>query len=76
MLDPENLLTVEELCLIAAISRASYYYWLNSKDKRDERESKDRAAFDIILNVYKRRKFKKGSRQIYMILRNTPNKMS
>jgi transposase InsO family protein len=70
------LLTIEELCSIAAISRASYYYWLNSKDNRDARESKDRAAFNIILNVYKHRKFKKGSRQIYMVLRNTPNKMS
>jgi transposase InsO family protein len=70
------LLNIEELCSIAAISRSGYYYWLNSKDKRDERELNDRTAFDIILNVYKHRKFKKGSRQIYMVLRNTPNKMS
>ncbi len=70
------MLTIEELCSIAAISRSGYYYWLNSKDKRKEREIKDRANFDIILNVYKHRKFKKGSRQIYMALRKTSNKMS
>ena len=61
------MLTIEELCPIAAISRSGYYYWLNSKD---------RVNFDIILNVYKHRKFNKGSRQIYMVLRKTSNKMS
>lgn len=70
------MLTIQELCSIAAISRSGYYYWLNSKEKRDEREIKDRKAFNIILNIYKHRRFKKGSRQIYMCLRNTPNKMS
>ena len=35
------MLTIEELWGVAAISRAGYYYWLNSKDKRDERELKE-----------------------------------
>ena len=39
--DKENVLSIEELCKIAGVSRSGYYNWVNSKSKRLEKEMND-----------------------------------
>ena len=64
----DNVLTVTELCSIAGVSRSGYYNWVNSKDKRDEREQKDRHDFELILEAFSHRGYDKGIRGIHMRL--------
>lgn len=63
-----NLQNIKELCSIAGVSRSGYYNWLNSADKRAEKESADRAAFDLVLQAYQFRGYDKGIRGIHMRL--------
>ena len=56
----DNVLTITELCSIARVSRSGYYNWVNSKDKRDEQEPKDRHAFELILEAFSHRGYDKG----------------
>lgn len=63
-----NLQNVKELCAIAGVSRSGYYNWLNSADKRAEKEAADRADFDLILEAYQFRGYDKGIRGIHMRL--------
>lgn len=52
------------------MSRSGYYRWLNTIEKRKLRELQDYADFQLILNAYNYRSFKKGARSIYMRLKN------
>ena len=63
-----NLQNVKELCAIAGVSRSGYYNWINSADKRAEKEAADRADFDLILEAYQFRGYDKGFRGIHMRL--------
>lgn len=63
-----NLQNIKELCNIAGVSRSGYYYWLNSADKRAEKESGDEADFKLILEAYNFRGYDKGIRGIHMRL--------
>lgn len=56
------------MCAIAGVSRSGYYNWLNSSDKRAEREARDREDFHKILEAFKFRGYDKGVRGIYMRL--------
>ena len=47
-----NLQNISELCEIAGVSRSGYYYWLHSSDKRSEKEARDQADFELILQAY------------------------
>ena len=38
LLNPNNLLSVTELCKIACVSRSGFYRWQESKPTREERE--------------------------------------
>jgi transposase InsO family protein len=58
------------LCEIAGVSRSGYYNYLNSENTRIEREKHDLQVRDLILKVFNRRGYKKGSRSIKMILEN------
>ncbi len=60
--------TVKELCGIAGVSRSGYYRWLNAEENRKARDAKDRQDFEIILEAYNHRGYKKGARSIYMRL--------
>ena len=53
------------------VSRSGFYAYEARIKNNDtnSKESKDRENFDLILEVYNRRGFKKGSRTIYMILK-------
>lgn len=64
----DNVLTITELCSIARVSRSGYYNWVNSKDKRDEQERKDRHDFELILEAFFHRGYDKGVRGIHMRL--------
>ena len=64
----DNVLTITELCSIARVSRSGYYNWVNSKDKRDEQERKDRHDFELILEAFSHRGYDKGVRGIRMRL--------
>ena len=64
----DNVQSVKELCTIAGVSRSGYYNWVNSADKRAEREARDRADFELILEAYNFRGYAKGIRGIHMRL--------
>ena len=64
----DNVLTITELCSIARVYRSGYYNWVNSKDKRDEQERKDRHDFELILEAFSHRGYDKGVRGIHMRL--------
>jgi putative transposase len=63
-----NELNISWLCEMAGVSRSGYYNWLHSSDKRSTKEERDKADFELILEVYKYRGFDKGRRGIYMRL--------
>lgn len=63
-----NELNISWLCDSASVSRSGYYNWLNSKDKRNEKDARDKADFDLILKAYLYRGYDKGRRSIYMRL--------
>jgi transposase InsO family protein len=63
-----NELNITWLCEMANVSRSGYYNWLKSKDNRDDKETRDRADFELILEAYRFRGYDKGRRGIYMRL--------
>lgn len=63
-----NELNISWLCETAGVSRSGYYRWLNTKDKRQERDEHDREDFELILEAYRFRGYDKGRRGIYMRL--------
>ena len=63
-----NTLSVKMLCEIAGVSRSGYYNWVNSADKRAEKEAQDRSDFELILEAYSFRGYDKGAQGIYMRL--------
>ncbi len=66
--DSFSSLTVTELCEIAGVSRSGYYNWVKSAAVRDKKEAKDRADFELILEAYSYRGYKKGVLSINMRL--------
>ena len=70
----DNLLSVKSLCETAGVSRSGYYRWLHAEVYRNSLEEQDRLDFELILEVYNHRGYKKGARSIYMCLlhRNPP----
>ena len=61
-------LSVSALCEIAGVSRSGYYRWVTAEDVRKQREEKDRADFELILEAFNFRGYKKGIRSINMRL--------
>ena len=61
-------ISVKELCEAAGVSRSGYYAWLKASTVREESEENDRKDFEIILEAYKAREYKKGAGGIYMYL--------
>ena len=61
-------LSVTALCEIAGVSRSGYYNWVNSEDARDKKEANDRADFELVLEAYNFRGYKKGVLSINMRL--------
>lgn len=63
-----NVLTVKELCAVAGVSRSGYYSWLKAAPLREERERRDKADFELVLQAYRFRGFNKGAKGIHMRL--------
>jgi len=63
-----NEMNISWLCEMAGVSRSGFYNWLGSKDKREERDTHDKADFQLILEAYQFRGYDKGRRGIYMRL--------
>lgn len=66
--EKDNVLTVTELCDMAGVSRSGYYGWLKAERIRQEREERDQADFQQILDAYRFRGYDKGVRGIHMRL--------
>lgn len=64
----DNRLSVKMLCEIAGVSRSGYYNWVHSAEKRAEKEARDRADFERILEAYNFRGYEKGAQGIHMRL--------
>lgn len=64
---------IQHLCKTAGVSRSGYYNFLNTVDKRIQREEQDVKLRDIILKAYDHRGYKKGSRSIKMVLEHEFN---
>jgi putative transposase len=71
-----NQLRINWLCETAGVSRSGYYRWLNTAEKREEKEARDKRYFEQILEAYKFRGFDKGSRGIYMRFLNQGIRMN
>ncbi len=61
-------LSVVALCEIAGVSRSGYYRWVAAENTRKKREEQDKADFELILEAYNFRGYKKGVRSINMRL--------
>lgn len=53
---------------IAGVTPRGYYKWLEAQEKREEKENKDRADFELILEAYQYKGYAKGARSIHMRL--------
>ena len=63
-----NELNITLLCKIAQVSRSGYYEFIKRQNEDNPIEQKDRKDFELILDAYNYRGYKKGSRSIYMRL--------
>lgn len=61
-------LSVTALCEIAGVSRSGYYRWIEAEDVRKQRDEQDKVDFELILEAYNFRGYKKGVRSINMRL--------
>ena len=64
--DLPGVFSISILCELAGVSRSGYYAWLKAAPTREARELQDKADFELILAIYKRRGYAKGARSIYM----------
>ena len=64
--DSPGVFNISVLCEMAGVSRSGYYAWVKAAPAREQREAKDRADFELILAIYKKRGYAKGARSIYM----------
>lgn len=74
--DPDNYMTITELCALNKVSRSGYYSWLDQEAYRNEREAQDRKDFDLILDVFTSNKYPRGARGIYMGLQHRGQTMN
>lgn len=66
--EPDNHLSVSDLCSIAGVSRSGYYNWVAAAPIREARELQDQADFELIVHAYQFRGYDKGIRGIHMRL--------
>lgn len=71
--DSPGVFNISFLCEMAGVSRSGYYAWIKAAPAREQREARDRADFELVLTIYKKRGYAKGARSIYMgLLHLTP----
>lgn len=66
---------VSYLCDAAGVSRSGYYnyYYLQSKEQREKRDTQDEVVKEVILKAYNFKGRKKGAKQIKMTLQSQYN---
>ena len=66
------------MCDLAKVSRSGYYAFKSREKvkKNNSKELQDQKDFELILEVYKRKKIKKGARTICMILKRENHLMN
>ncbi|MEH6852725.1 IS3 family transposase, partial [Bacillus pseudomycoides] len=62
---------VRYFCELAGVSRSGYYAWLCKVDIRTEKEASDEKDYELIQEIFNRKKKKCGARFIKMKLENT-----
>lgn len=63
-----NLLKIQDLCLLANVSRSGYYNWVKSKPIRKAKDERDAEDFLLIKDAFSYRGYPKGARSIHMYL--------
>ncbi|MCQ2359829.1 MAG: IS3 family transposase [Phascolarctobacterium sp.] len=63
-----NMLKIQDMCLLADVSRSGYYNWVKSEPARDKKDERDTKDFALIQDAYNYRGFPKGARSIHMHL--------
>jgi len=61
---------ISHLCKSAGVSRSGYYHFINTKKLRMKRHEKDMKDMKLIEEAYHMNRHDKGSRGIYMTLKN------
>lgn len=61
---------VKHLCKISGVSTSGYYHYLSTRDIRSNRHQQDQEDFELISKAYRLKGYNKGSRGIYMTLKN------
>ena len=64
---------VSYFCTLLQVSRSGYYNYINNYHNRKSQENKDLQAKDFILRAMNHHGYQKGSRSIYMTLKNEFN---
>lgn len=64
--------SVTLLCRLVGASRGGYYWWKRTELDREQREAKDQADYQLILQAYQHRGYAKGARSIHMRLLHLP----
>lgn len=62
--DPDNVLSVKDLCALNAVSRSGYYAWVKAEETRKRKEQQDERDFDLVLKAYKQGGYTKGAERI------------
>ena len=63
-----NVLSISYMCKLAGVSRSGFYAWMGAAPARKKRDDQDKADFELILEAYRFRGYKKGARSIHMRL--------
>lgn len=57
--EEDNQLDIQTMCQLVGVSRSGYYRWLNASQYRAELEEQDCRDFELILQAYNHRGYKK-----------------
>lgn len=68
VLNKNNILSIDQICKIASVSKSGYFNWVKNTNHRLIRENNDTNDFKLILEAFKYRGYDKGARQIHMVL--------
>jgi len=68
MADPDNRLSLSELCRYSGVTRSAYYQWISTEESRGKAEKSDRADFEKILQAWHFRGYDKGVWGLHMRL--------
>lgn len=61
---------ISHLCKVVGVSRSGYYRYQSTENHRNKRNAEDQADFELIYKAFTYKNVTKGSRGIYMVLKN------